>query len=629
MREGESKGSMITILLAVASSTVAARQAAQGVRHLPLAPASIAPVLPISLERFFNEVYDRSMLRLNHSETNMPPLWTLSDLERDLGNMAASGNLDSSIAIHGKSKKDLPPMPKNGTAEVMAQYINDALALNVSFVLKFEYVSPDRRPLKWISDALFNLTGIPASLHLYISAAAAQVLNPHTDPYDVLVHQLKGTKRWRACVPREEIASSSYSAGASLTDAQRCLLQELARDSIEGCTQYSVNDTHSLLCDDFTMGAGDFLYMPKGVVHFALTDVDETVFHLTIGLHRANMQWRDILRDLISQDEGATAASERVVHADLMDLYSEMGEGVHLHEAVPGWLLACRRPWQLVDGAPRANSHQIDCAKLDAELVRIFEHHLGRYGAWLYRTALEGPWRLALSVAEREKRAGEAADMEGVAPLFWWSADLAFLSRLHRDHVGLFNAFNRIAQVTDYADTTRPRWPARKKGGQREVRLIGEQSRGAPTLCDELTGWHTECRGSEPAECEAFVAKRTSCADFCESNDAWCVAAWDDDGKGCTKQETARSSGCAIPRTDQICRCRRDCVDTGPWECREEGCPARIVGCEILATACNAKFNEIWRKPPHGLGPLQVRQACPMMCKMCECKREPPGSLFT
>ena len=30
---------------------------------------------------------------------------------------------------------------------------------------------------------------------------------------------------------------------------------------------------------------------------------------------------------------------------ELMQLYSETAEGVHLHEAVPGWMLLCHRHW--------------------------------------------------------------------------------------------------------------------------------------------------------------------------------------------------------------------------------------------------------------------------------------------
>ena len=83
------------------------------------------------------------------------------------------------------------------------------------------------------------------------------------------------------------------------TDSWRCLLQELARDNIEGCTTYSVSDTHALVCEEFTMRPGDVLYMPKGVVHYALTADDSESYHLTIGLHRDNMQWRDVVRYLI------------------------------------------------------------------------------------------------------------------------------------------------------------------------------------------------------------------------------------------------------------------------------------------------------------------------------------------
>ena len=66
------------------------------------------------------------------------------------------------------------------------------------------------------------------------------MLPPHTDPYDVLVWQLTGSKSWRACVPREELGSRTFNVSRPLSDAQRCLLQELVRDNIGGCTSYTV-----------------------------------------------------------------------------------------------------------------------------------------------------------------------------------------------------------------------------------------------------------------------------------------------------------------------------------------------------------------------------------------------------
>jgi hypothetical protein len=149
---------------------------------------------------------------------------------------------------------------------------------------------------------------------------------------------------------------------------------------------------------------------------------------------------------------------------------------------------------------------------------------------------------------------------------------------------------------------------------------------GAPTLCDELSGWDLECRGSGASVCEVYVNKSSTCDAFCDSQGAWCEAAWDDKG-GCTKAKSELSRGaksCQLKRTDQICRCRRECVDGGPWECQEEGCPARVVTCQILSVACKARFEQIWRKPPLGMAGTHVSQACPLSCGECVSAAPPP-----
>ena len=98
---------------------------------------------------------------------------------------------------------------------------------------------------------------------------------------------------------------------------------------------------------------------------------------------------------------------------------------------------------------------------------------------------------------------------------------------------------------------------------------------------------------------------------------AWCEAAWDDRGGECERRDEGRRSGCQAARTSQICRCKRECADGGPWECHEEGCPARLVTCQILSGVCGARFSDIWRKSPQGVASLQVAQACPLSCQRC------------
>ena len=105
------------------------------------------------------------------------------------------------------------------------------------------------------------------------------VLEPHTDPYDVLVLQLQGQKHWHTCTPRQRVTSSAASQQSVVIDdaasrgsiewhtmspAQRCMLRELQLDKVEGCTIYTVSDTDSSMdCHEFDMHTGDVLYMPK------------------------------------------------------------------------------------------------------------------------------------------------------------------------------------------------------------------------------------------------------------------------------------------------------------------------------------------------------------------------------
>lgn len=123
-----------------------------------------------------------------------------------------------------------------------------------------------------------------------------------------------------------------------------------------------------MVCDDFTMSAGDVLYMPKGVVHYAITNQEES-FHLTIGLHRRNMQWIDVFHHMLlrichGSDRSGGAASRGAeprtwrgcAEHDLMELYADTAPGLHLHEAVPGWLLVCLRRWNLAMGAPPSDT---------------------------------------------------------------------------------------------------------------------------------------------------------------------------------------------------------------------------------------------------------------------------------
>jgi ferredoxin-NADP reductase len=60
------------------------------------------------------------------------------------------------------------------------------------------------------------------------------------------------------------------------------------------------------------------------------------------------------------------------------------------------------------------------------------------------------------------------------------------------------------------------------------------------------------------------------------------------------------------------------CGDAGPWLCLEPGCPAPVVGCDILRSACSARFSDVWASlPDPSLATQRVADACRSSCGRC------------
>jgi len=81
---------------------------------------------------------------------------------------------------------------------------------------------------------------------------------------------------------------------AGYNDAELCQLQEMQIRRHGGCTSYSDKDLDRMRCTQFVLSAGDTLYMPKGVIHFARTGADGSA-HITLSLQRTGARWIDIM----------------------------------------------------------------------------------------------------------------------------------------------------------------------------------------------------------------------------------------------------------------------------------------------------------------------------------------------
>ena len=115
--------------------------------------------------------------------------------------------------------------------------------------------------------------------NVYLTPGNAQGFRPHYDSHDVFILQVEGRKRWML-----------YDTPVALpfrTD-------EFDPERVP-CGEVS---------DEFDLGPGDVLYLPRGLMHDARTIEGEHSLHVTLGV--LNTPWSDLFADVL----------EKVVHQD-------------------------------------------------------------------------------------------------------------------------------------------------------------------------------------------------------------------------------------------------------------------------------------------------------------------------
>eukprot|EP00750_Incisomonas_marina_P019621 INCI3595.3.p1 GENE.INCI3595.3~~INCI3595.3.p1 ORF type:complete len:721 (+),score=108.90 INCI3595.3:81-2243(+) len=566
-------------------------------------------IFPTSISHFFRHVYDTDVAYVNRNLSHLPRaaashpfegLWPESPQEALDAHLRSIFETFVSEGKHAKKsalslvqpgvKYKAALLPESGP-DATFEGLQRFLANGYSFVFKFESLTREHA-FSALERDLFNATGLPISVHLYVSARGQMVLEPHTDPYDVLVLQLQGQKHWHTCTPRQRVTSSAASQQSVVIDdaasrgsiewhtmspAQRCMLRELQLDKVEGCTIYTVSDTDSSMdCHEFDMHTGDVLYMPKGVVHFAET-LDNVTAHLTIGFHRGNVQWLDLVKSLIANVTSVTGAalsdaisvqqflgldkaltiSQGIVRDSLalLEVYSSLDVGMHLQEAVPGWLLKCvgRSPW--------CSDEERDALEQDLHLLT--ELHIGRFGSWTLSQL-----NSQVGLAAVQAMAQSVASPDYVLPLWTYDSVNQVLKVVSNQPSEFVNgAFRKLARITQKKDAVlrqrkkKPSESGTKRGKQAHSSLVqakrefaksferrsypqkeafvqsfgGERGVAGSLLCDEMRQWSKECMASTDERCEVFITADDflgSCNAYCQSQGLSCTDGYDDSSKG-------------------------------------------------------------------------------------------------
>ena len=159
--------------------------------------------------------------------------------------------------------------------KVAAQYANGATVV-------LQALERSWLPLITFCKDLEKYLGHPVQANLYLTPKSAQGFAAHFDTHDTLILQVEGRKKWKI-----------YDAPFPLPLSKH---------------KYSKDTPHGPAEPDFVLEAGDTLYMPRGIVHEALT-ADSYSLHITIGIKV--LTWFDIVSKVVNR---ALAASERDVN---------------------------------------------------------------------------------------------------------------------------------------------------------------------------------------------------------------------------------------------------------------------------------------------------------------------------
>ena len=166
---------------------------------------------------------------------------------------------------------------------------------NCTIKLSFEQL-PNVHIFTEIQSKLESEILCPVTAHVYVSPRDIKALNIHTDPYDVFVIQIQGSKLWKICLPLPpaSLANSAH-ARKCLSPADHALRREMHSWNGLGGTNYVGDELDSMDCQYVETRAGDTLYIPRNFVHVAEATSQEPSIHVTFGLQEAGHRWKDFI----------------------------------------------------------------------------------------------------------------------------------------------------------------------------------------------------------------------------------------------------------------------------------------------------------------------------------------------
>jgi ribosomal protein L16 Arg81 hydroxylase len=227
-------------------------------------------IAPVTKEDFFARCYEReALINVRGEPERYAELLTVEALDQFI----ASADLREGMV-------DLTNHKNRISRE---SYIDEGGRVSRVAVTE-EYLRGATIILPQLHDSMFNLSEFCRALeevfschmqtNIYLTPSGNQGFPTHYDNHDVFVMQISGAKAWKLY-------------GAPVETPFRGERFELGRHEPGPVTQ------------EFTLAAGDCVYIPRGLMHDAENVGDEPSLHITAGL--LTKTWADLMLESISE----------------------------------------------------------------------------------------------------------------------------------------------------------------------------------------------------------------------------------------------------------------------------------------------------------------------------------------
>jgi ribosomal protein L16 Arg81 hydroxylase len=227
---------------------------------------------PISSTEFLNEYWEKKPLILQNRASGYDKLFSLKDADFLISTLPTPNstwirfiNNNNELRVEDYlNKEHLSILDKN---KVMRGFNNGNTIVLNALHRRFD-------PIRKFCKNLEGIFGHNVGANMYLTPSTAQGFSAHFDAHNVMILQIDGQKLWK------------------IYD------QPILFPIVKEDTPFLKSSNSPTL--EIFLKPGDLLYMPRGLVHEALTEKSYSL-HLTVGIHVAT--WVDLIKEMALQEE--------------------------------------------------------------------------------------------------------------------------------------------------------------------------------------------------------------------------------------------------------------------------------------------------------------------------------------